>query len=189
MNLNRKLILASNSPRRKELLGKLDIDFEVRVKEVAEDFPENLKREEIAEYLANRKAEAYQLNMQPNEIILTADTIVCLDDQVLNKPADETEAYRMLTLLSGRQHTVITGVCLLSQDKKVLFHDTTKVYFKPLSVTEINYYLDNYEPYDKAGAYGAQEWLGLVAIERLEGSYYNVMGLPVHAIYAELLKF
>ena len=189
MNLNRKLILASNSPRRKELLDKLDIDFEVRVKEVAEDFPESLRREEIAEYLANRKAEAYEADMQPGEIILTADTIVCLDDQVLNKPAGEEEAFRMLTLLSGRQHTVITGVCLLSREKKVLFHDTTQVYFKPLLETEINYYLEHYGPYDKAGAYGAQDWLGLIAIERLEGSYYNVMGLPVHAIYSELLEF
>ena len=189
MNLNRRLILASNSPRRKELLEKLDLDFTVRVKEVAEDFPENLRREEIAEYLANRKAEAYQPDMQPDEIILTADTIVCLEDQVLNKPADEAEAYRMLTLLSGRQHTVITGVCLLSRDKKVLFHDATQVYFKSLSETEINYYLEHYAPYDKAGAYGAQDWLGLIAIERLEGSFYNVMGLPVHAIYAELLEF
>jgi len=188
MNLPHKLILASNSPRRKELLGKLDVSFEVKVKEVPEDYPENLQREQIAEYLANRKAEAYLKDIQ-DEIILTADTIVCLDDLVLNKPNDAAEAHHMLRLLSGRMHTVITGVCLLSSYKKVLFHDTTQVHFKTLSSEEINYYLKNYQPYDKAGAYGAQEWLGMVAIDRIEGSYFNVMGLPVHAVYKELVKF
>jgi len=188
MNLSRKLILASNSPRRKELLGKLDVTFEVKVKEVPEDYPENLRREQIAEYLANHKAEAYLADLQ-DEIILTADTIVCVDDLVLNKPSDASEAHRMLSLLSGREHTVITGVCLLSREKKVLFHDATQVYFKTLSEEEISYYLEHYRPYDKAGAYGAQEWLGMIAVDRIEGSYFNVMGLPVHAVYRELLKF
>ena len=188
MNLNRKLILSSNSPRRKELLGKLDIDFEVRVKEVAEDYPPALQREQVAEYLANHKAQAYQDELQ-DEIILTADTIVLLDNQVLNKPADAAEARRMLQALSGKVHEVITGVCLLSREKKDLFHDVTRVCFKELSEKEINYYVAQYHPYDKAGAYGAQEWMGMIAIDWIEGSYFNVMGLPVHKVYAHLQQF
>ncbi|PIQ22418.1 MAG: septum formation protein Maf [Cytophagales bacterium CG18_big_fil_WC_8_21_14_2_50_42_9] len=188
MNLNRKLILASNSPRRKELLGKLDVAFEVKLKDVPEDFPDSLRREQVAEYLANRKAEAYLDDLQ-DEIILTADTIVCLDDLVLNKPANNAEAHHMLQLLSGRMHTVFTGVCLLAKEKKVIFHDATQVYFKSLSEVEISYYVEHYRPYDKAGAYGAQEWMGMIAVERIEGSYFNVMGLPVHAVYQQLLMF
>lgn len=188
MNLTRKLILASNSPRRKELLGKLDLNFTVKLKEVTEEYPENLKRHQVAEYLANRKAEAYREDLG-EEIIITADTIVCLADQILNKPADAAEAERMLQLLSGRMHEVITGVCLLSQEKKVLFYDITQVYFKPLTITEIDYYVKQYRPLDKAGAYGAQEWMGMIGVERIEGSYFNVMGLPVHKLYEQLINF
>ncbi|WP_026464630.1 Maf family nucleotide pyrophosphatase [Adhaeribacter aquaticus] len=188
MNLNRKLILASNSPRRKELLSKLDFSYEVRLREVPEDFPDTLKREQVAEYLANRKAEAYITDLD-DEILITADTIVCVDDQILNKPEDENEAISMLKLLSGRMHEVFTGVCLLSKEKKIIFHDQTKVYFKTLSEEEITYYTHKYKPYDKAGAYGAQEWLGMVAIDHIEGSYFNVMGLPVHKLYEQLQKF
>jgi septum formation protein len=188
MNLNRKLILSSNSPRRKELLGKLNVSFEVKVKEVPEDYPPHLQREQIAEYLANHKAAAYQPDIQ-DEIIITADTIVVLHDQVLNKPANAAEARQMLQTLSGQVHDVITGVCLLSKDKKVVFHDITRVKFKALSVAEIDYYIGKYQPYDKAGAYGAQEWMGMIAIEWIEGSYFNVMGLPVHKLYSQLQQF
>lgn len=186
--MNRKLILASNSPRRKELLSKLDVNFEIKLKEVPEDFPTALKREQVAEYLANRKAQAYLQDLQ-NEIIITADTIVCLDDQILNKPANEAEAYRMLQLLSGRTHEVITGVCLLAREKKILFHDITRVHFKTLTEAEITYYVQQYRPYDKAGAYGAQEWMGMIGVDCIEGSYFNVMGLPVHKLYEQLQKF
>jgi septum formation protein len=188
MNLNRKLILASNSPRRKELLGKLDVAFTVKLKEVPEDYPEDLKREQVAEYLANRKAEAYRTELG-DEIIITADTIICLDDQILNKPIDAAEAHQMLQLLSGRAHEVITGVCLMSKEKKVVFHDLTRVYFKSLTSAEIAYYVKQYQPLDKAGAYGVQEWIGMIGIERMEGSYFNVMGLPVHKLYEQLQLF
>lgn len=189
MNLNRKLILASNSPRRKELLGKLDLDFEVRLKEVAEEFPPHLKREQVAEYLANHKAEAYRQELAPGEILITADTIVCLGDRVLNKPRHEAEAFEMLRLLSGQVHDVITGVCLLSVDKRSVFHDLTRVHFRELTEAEIYYYIQKYRPLDKAGAYGAQEWMGMIGVDRMEGSYFNVMGLPVHKLYEELWRF
>lgn len=183
-----KLILASGSPRRQELLNKLGLNFTVRVKEVSEDYPAHLRREQVAEYLANHKAEAYRSDLQ-DELIITADTIVCLEEQVLNKPKDEAEAIRMLRQLSGQVHDVITGVCLLSREKKDLFHDLTRVHFRPLTETEISYYVQHYRPYDKAGAYGAQEWMGMVAINRIEGSYFNVMGLPVHLLYTHLVQF
>ena len=182
------MILASNSPRRRELLGKLDVNFEIKIKDVPEEYPEHLQREQVAEFLANHKAEAYREDLQ-DEIIITADTIVCLDNLILNKPATEVEAGQMLRQLSGKIHEVITGVCLLSRDKKDLFHDLTRVHFKELSEKEINYYVHQYQPYDKAGAYGAQEWMGMIAIDRIEGSYFNVMGLPVHKLYTHLLQF
>lgn len=189
MNFTPKLILASNSPRRQELLAKLGLLFEVRLKEVDESFPATLKRAEIAEYLAQKKAEAYQTDLQAGEVLITADTIVCLGDKVLNKPVDFAEARAMLHALSGRAHEVITGVCLQSQIKKVVLHDVTNVYFKELSEEEINWYVEKYQPLDKAGAYGAQDWIGMVAIQKLEGSFYNVMGLPVHKLYAALQAF
>ena len=186
MNFTQKLVLASNSPRRQELLTRLGLTFEVRIKEVDEDFPVNLKRHEIAEYLATKKAEAYLSGLEDNEVLITADTIVCLEDQVLNKPANFEEAQEMLRSLSGRAHEVITGVCLISNQKKMVFHDITRVFFKPLSNEEINWYITHHQPFDKAGAYGAQDWIGMVAIQKLEGSFYNVMGLPMHALYAAL---
>ncbi|AKQ45520.1 septum formation inhibitor Maf [Rufibacter radiotolerans] len=186
---NKKYILASNSPRRRELLTNLGLPFEVRVKEVHEDFPADLARAEVAEYLAAHKASFYREDLQPEEVIITADTIVCLDDKILNKPYDHAEATRMLTHLSGRSHEVYTGVCLLSQDKSVVFHDVTTVHFRELTRDEIDFYINEYKPFDKAGSYGAQDWLGLVGIERIEGSYFNVMGLPVHRLYEELLVF
>ena len=184
-----KLILASNSPRRRQLLTNLGVPYTVRLQEVDESFPEHLRRAEVAEYLAVHKAAAYRASLAPDEVFLTADTIVCLDDDVLNKPADDAEAIRMLTRLQGRAHDVFTGVCLLGGDgRQVVFSDQTRVVFRALSPTEIEYYVRQYQPLDKAGAYGAQDWIGMVAVTRLEGSYFNVMGLPVHRVWDELLK-
>ncbi|NEM98789.1 Maf family nucleotide pyrophosphatase [Pontibacter burrus] len=187
MNLSRPLLLASNSPRRKELLAGLGLSFEVFVKEVHEDFPAELKREEIATYLASHKADQYKDALQ-DQLLITADTIVCLGDKVLNKPTDATEAYQMLRSLSGTSHQVITGVCILSREQKTIFYDTTTVFFKELTDQEINYYINNYKPFDKAGAYGIQEWIGKIGIERIEGSYFNVVGLPVQKLYQHLVK-
>lgn len=182
MNLSRPLLLASNSPRRKELLTGLGLNFQIKVKEVHEDFPEHLKRAEVAEYLASHKADAYQHDLK-NEILLTADTIVCLGERILNKPANYEEAFEMLSDLSGTSHEVITGVCILMKERKAVFHDITKVFFKKLTKTEIDYYIRNFQPFDKAGAYGIQEWIGMIGIERIEGSYFNVVGLPVQKLY------
>jgi septum formation protein len=185
MNSSRLILLASNSPRRKELLAGLGLKFEVRVKEVHEDFPEHLQREQVAEYLASHKADAYTEDLQ-NEVLITADTIVCLGERILNKPANDSEAFDMLRALSGTHHEVITGVCILTKNSKTVFHDVTKVYFKELSTEEILYYIDHYEPFDKAGAYGIQEWIGKIGIEKIEGSYFNVVGLPVQKLYTYL---
>ncbi|ALD20881.1 Maf family nucleotide pyrophosphatase [Hymenobacter sp. DG25A] len=185
-----RLLLASNSPRRRQLLSDLGLSYEVRLQEVDESFPSHLRRAEIAEYLAAHKASAYAASLAPDEVVLTADTIVCLEDEVLNKPADEAEARQMLSRLQGRTHDVFTGVCLLGGNgRRVVFSDQTRVHFKPLSPVEIDYYVRQYQPLDKAGAYGAQDWVGMVAITRLEGSYFNVMGLPVHRVWEELHKF
>ena len=183
-----RLILASNSPRRRQLLTDLGLAYEIRLREVAEDFPPQLRRGAIAEYLARHKAEAYRAGLAPDELLLTADTIVCLEEDVLNKPADAAAARQMLTRLQGRAHQVYTGVCLLPGDGRapVVFCDETTVHFAPLSAAQIAFYVQNYQPFDKAGAYGAQDWLGLVGIERLEGSYFNVMGLPTHRVWAAL---
>lgn len=185
----KKLILASNSPRRRQLLADLGLRYDVRLKEVDESFPAHLRRAEVAEYLAAHKASAYRDDLLPGEVLLTADTIVCLDEQVLNKPENEEDAVRMLTLLQGRAHDVYTGVCLLTgEGQQVVFSDQTRVHFRPLTEAEISYYVRQYQPLDKAGAYGAQDWIGLVAVTRLEGSYFNVMGLPVHRVWEELQR-
>ena len=181
------LVLASNSPRRRQLLSDLGLPYTVRLQEVDESYPEHLRRAEVAEYLAAHKAEAYRTTLAPDEVLLTADTIVCLDEDVLNKPADEAEAIRMLGRLQGRAHDVFTGVCLLTGDgRQVVFSDQTRVYFRSLSDSEIRFYVQQYKPLDKAGAYGAQDWIGMVAVNRLEGSYFNVMGLPVHRVWEKL---
>ena len=182
------LILASGSPRRRQLLTDLGLTYEIRLREVDESFPPALRRAEIAEYLARHKAEAYRADLAPTELLLTADTIVCLDEDVLNKPADAAEARQMLGRLQGRAHQVYTGVCLLPGDGRapLVFSDETTVHFRALSAAEITFYVDQYQPFDKAGAYGAQDWLGLVAIDRLEGSYFNVMGLPTHRVWAAI---
>ena len=184
-----KLILASKSPRRQFLLKELGLDFEVRTKEVDESFPETLKAQEIPLYLCQKKADAFDEELNDNTIVITADTIVWVEGQVLNKPENYEDAVRMLQLLSGKMHEVYTGVCLKSKHKTKSFYALTKVYFKELSRQEIDYYINNYHPYDKAGSYGAQEWIGYIAVEKIEGSYFNVMGLPVRELYEELLKF
>jgi len=187
--LEHHIVLASKSPRRHELLRGLGIEFEIRTRDTDESFSNQLKNEGIALFLAEVKAKAMTDSMQDNELIITADTIVCLGEEVLNKPQSADEAHHMLRMLSGRMHRVYTGVCLMSHEKEQLFYDETRVYFRELSDAEIRYYVENYKPFDKAGSYGAQEWMGYVGIERIEGSYFNVMGLPVHKLYTELLRF
>lgn len=190
MKSSYKIILASNSPRRKELLAGLDIPFEVVVKQgIDETYPDNLPSEEVPVYLSQLKAAAYHDTMTSDELVLTADTVVIVDDMILEKPNNSVEAYRMLSLLSGRNHQVVTGVSLTTLQKQRSFKVTTEVTFKELSDAEINYYVERYKPYDKAGAYGIQEWIGYVGVTSLKGSYFNVMGLPVQRIYEELLHF
>ena len=184
-----KLILASNSPRRKELLAGLGVPFEVRVlQDIDEDYPESLPVNEVARYIAKEKADAYRRVIAQDELIITADTVVIVGDEILGKPVDEADAVRMLRLLSGRTHQVTTGVCLLTAEKERCFDVTTDVTFKTLTDEEIHYYVNHYRPFDKAGAYGIQEWIGYIGVTGLHGSYYNVMGLPVQRIYQELTK-
>ena len=189
MELKYKLILASNSPRRKELLAGLGVPFEVRVlQDIDEHYPENLPVNEVARYIAKEKADAYRRIVAADELIITADTVVIVGDEILGKPMDEADAVRMLRLLSGRTHQVMTGVCLLTAEKERCFDVTTDVTFKTLTDEEIHYYVNRYRPFDKAGAYGIQEWIGYIGVTGLNGSYYNVMGLPVQRIYQELTK-
>lgn len=188
--MNYKLVLASNSPRRRELLAGLGLDFQVRVlPNIDESYPATLKATETAEYIANKKAAAYRRLMADDELIITADTVVIVGDEVLGKPADDQEARLMLQKLSGRSHQVITGVCLTTISRQTSFSVTTDVTFKPLADDEINYYIKKCQPFDKAGAYGIQEWIGYIGCTGLRGSYYNVMGLPVQRIYTELQQF
>ena len=183
------MLLASKSPRRQYLLKELGLDFEVRTKDVDESFPEQLRAAEIPLYLCEKKAEAFDEELTENTIVITADTIVWVNGQVLNKPDNYDDAVRMLQLLSGKMHEVYTGVCLKSKHKTTSFVALTKVYFKELSLEEIEFYITNYNPYDKAGAYGAQEWIGYIAVDRIEGTYFNVMGLPLRELYEAFLKF
>ena len=188
-DLKYKLILASNSPRRKELLAGLGVPFEVRVlQDIDEHYPESLPVNEVARYIAKEKADAYRRIVTADELIITADTVVIVGDEILGKPMDEADAVRMLRLLSGRTHQVTTGVCLLTAEKERCFDVTTDVTFKTLTDEEIHYYVNRYRPFDKAGAYGIQEWIGYIGVTGLNGSYYNVMGLPVQRIYQELTK-
>lgn len=190
MDMKYKLILASQSPRRQELLGGLDWDFEVRVlKGINESYPQGLTCEEIPKYISRVKAEAYRASMAADELIITADTIVWVDGQVLGKPANATEAEQMLQLLSGRTHQVATGVTLLTQHRQQSFASVSNVTFAELTPQEITYYIEKYRPMDKAGAYGIQEWIGYIGVERIEGSYFNVMGLPVQRLYHEMKTF
>ena len=181
---SKKIILASNSPRRKELLAGLDVDFEVRVIDgIDEQYPENLPTDEIAEYIAKKKAEVYRATMADDELVVTADTIVVLGDRVMGKPHDEEEARCMLHELSGQTHRVITGVALTTRERQRTFSAVTEVTMKQFTDAEIQYYVSHYRPLDKAGAYGIQEWIGYVGVTDIRGSYFNVMGLPVQRIY------
>jgi septum formation protein len=184
-----RLILASNSPRRKELLKGLDIDFEVRVIDgIHETYPADIPVREIPCYLACLKADAYVENMRDDELIITADTVVIIDNGILEKPTDRLEAIEMLKILSGRKHTVITAVVMLTKEKRKNFSVASTVDFDVLSEEEIVYYVDKYRPFDKAGAYGIQEWIGYVGVRGIEGSFHNVMGLPIQRLYRELQK-
>lgn len=182
-------ILASGSPRRQILLKSLGIDFKVDIKEVDERFPENMAKEKIPVFLAERKAKPFLAELTRKDLLITADTIVWLNGKVLGKPDNEAGARRMLRDLSGRKHKVISGVCLSSCHKQKSFYAVSDVHFKILSDQEIDYYISVYKPYDKAGAYGIQEWIGYIGITHIEGSFYNVMGLPVQKLYTEILCF
>lgn len=185
-----KIILASNSPRRKELLAGLDLDFAVRIiPDIDESYPDTIDLMEIPLYIAREKAKAYKTSMADDELLITADTIVWTPDGVMGKPENRDEAFKMLRHLSGHMHQVITGVCIFTKEKSVAFSVESAVCFAELSVDEINYYLDTYKPYDKAGSYGIQEWIGYVGVEAINGSFYNVMGLPVQRLYQELKRF
>lgn len=183
------IILGSKSPRRQQLLSGLDIPFEIQSKETDESFPESMDIRTVAEYLANKKAQAFESEMDSNDLVITSDTTVCLNHHILNKAKDAEEAKQMLETLSGKAHEVITGVCIKTINKTVSFSEMTKVYFKTLSSEEMDYYINNYKPYDKAGAYGIQEWIGYIGVEKIEGDYYNVMGLPLAKLYFKLDSF
>lgn len=184
-----EIILASQSPRRQQLLTDLGLQFKVQSMNVDEVFPSGLGMNEIPVYLAELKATAFLPQLKSNQLVITADTIVWLDGQALNKPSDYDDGFRMLKDLSGKKHQVITGVCLLSTQKKISFFSSTDVWFKDLGEDEIHYYLHNFRPYDKAGGYGIQEWIGYIGIHRIEGSFYNVMGLPIQSLYEHLKTF
>ncbi len=182
-------ILASKSPRRQQLLRSLGIEFQVRIKEVDEIYPEDLLPTEIPVYLAELKARSFLPELKNGELLITADTIVFLDNMVIGKPQDREDAENLLRKLSGKEHQVISGVCLSSLSKQISFHAVTNVQFKHLSELEINFYVQSCRPFDKAGAYGIQEWIGYIGISHIEGSFYNVMGLPVQKLYEEIQKF
>lgn len=187
---DKNIILGSQSPRRVDLLKGLGLSFtQCSDMENDESRPDDLSKNAVPAYISEKKSKAYPKELGENDILITADTIVWIDDEVLNKPADRNDAIRMISMLSGRMHEVITAVTLRSKDKMHTFIASTFVHFRPLEDEEIEYYVDNYHPYDKAGAYGIQEWLGFIALERIEGSYFNVMGLPVQRLYVELGKF
>lgn len=184
-----KIVLASNSPRRRELLSGLNLEYTVRVlPDINESYPDTLKGEEIPMYISREKAEAYRNSMAEDELIITADTVVCINEKVLGKPRTQEEAKEMLRELSGKTHQVITGVCLMTCGLQRTFSATTQVTFDVLTEDEIEFYVEKFRPLDKAGAYGVQEWIGFVGVSRLEGSYFNVMGLPVQRLYQELKK-
>ena len=187
MNLNYRLILASNSPRRQMLLKELGLDFEVIPQDIDESYPTELPVKEVAEYIATKKAAAYVLNK--GELIITADTVVIAGDAILGKPKDEKEAISTLEKLSNKTHIVTTGVCLKTTDKQISFSQTTDVTFDKITTEEIKYYVRKYQPYDKAGSYAIQEWIGMIGIKSINGDYYNVVGLPIQALWASLKEF
>jgi septum formation protein len=186
---NYNYILASKSPRRQELLKSLGIGFQLMISDVEENYPFNLKKEEIPVYLAKLKAESLKPGLKGNDLLITADTIVWFDGEVLGKPENEDAAVKTLNKLSGHEHQVISGVCLTSINKQKSFYSISNVSFKQLSSDEIDYYVSEYKPFDKAGAYGIQEWIGYIGIAHIEGSFFNVMGLPVQQLYSEIQNF
>jgi septum formation protein len=184
---NYTIILASGSPRRQQFFKDLDIDFSIKLKEVEEVYPLELKGREITDYLADLKSKAFT-NLSEKDILITSDTIVWLENKALGKPKDAKDAFKMLRSLSGKKHEVITSISIKSKNFQKIISDVTTVSFKEITDNEINYYIENYKPFDKAGAYGIQEWIGFIAIKNLEGSYFNVVGLPVHKLYKELMN-
>ena len=186
---NINIILASGSPRRQELFKELGLDFKIKVKPIEEVYSLNLKQEEITNYLAELKAKAFDIELSENDLVITSDTIVWIHDKALEKPKNKEHAIEILQKLSDKSHKVITSVCIKIINKLVTFSDITIVNFKKLSLEEINYYVENYNPYDKAGAYGIQEWIGFIGVTSINGSYFNVMGLPVNKLYEELKKW
>lgn len=187
--IQRKLILASQSPRRSHILKQAGFEFEVRPTDIPEDFPDDMPVDEVAPYLARKKAEAARQWIINDEVVLASDSVVILGNRIYNKPANYDEAVAMLQDLSGNMHRVITGVCLLSKEKEIVFASEARVCFEPLSAEEIDYYVRNYHPYDKAGGYAIQEWIGLCKISRIEGTYSNIMGLPMDMVYKALAEF
>ena len=184
------LILASRSPRRQTLLNGLDLDFQIIVKSTDESYPSDIPLEEVPEFLSKKKAKAIDLSGRAkNTIVITADTVVILDNKIIEKPKSEEEAIAMLQRLSGKSHTVVTGVSLTSLEKQMSFSASSKVHFRKLNLQDIEYYVHQYQPFDKAGSYGIQEWIGYIAIESIEGSFYNVMGLPTQLLYEKLIEF
>ena len=190
-NLNKyEIVLASNSPRRKELLQRMGVNFKVRTLfGIDESYPDSLRGEDIVCYISRNKAKAYQSSMAPNELLITADTIVYVDGEVMGKPKNAEQAKEMLHKLSGKTHQVITGVTIVTAKRTENFGVTSQVKFTNITDEEINFYVDNYLPFDKAGAYGIQEWIGIVAVEEIKGSYFNVVGLPVQRLYQKLTTF
>lgn len=185
-----KILLASNSPRREELLRGIDIDFEIKVlPNIDESFPSDLPTEEVAEFVALKKANSYINNLKKDELMITADTVVVLEDKIYGKPTNKEEAKDMLHSLSGKTHRVISGVCLTSTTKQTSFSVASDVEFSSLSNKEIEYYINRYAPFDKAGSYGVQEWIGYIGVKHINGSYFNIMGLPIQRLYRELIRF
>lgn len=189
MSATAKIILASNSPRRKELLTMAGFTFEVKSKNVEENHPDGISQQEIPVQLAQKKARAFLQEITENEIVIGADTIVLLHKKIYEKPRDREDAIEMLSALSGEMHEVITGVCILSNKKEIAFSEITRVYFNELTREEIEFYVDTFRPYDKAGSYACQEWIGAVAIKKFEGDYFNVVGLPINRVYQALKYF
>jgi septum formation protein len=182
-----KIILASQSPRRKELLSSLELTFECFTKSIDESYPENMEPTSVAKFLSEKKSNEYII--KNNEIIITADTIVIHKNKILNKPKDKLQAAQMLRLISDTSNNVMTGVCVRSNNKQISFAESTQVTFGALGESEIQFYIDNYNPLDKAGAYGIQDWIGKIGVKNINGCYYNVMGLPIHRLYQELKRF
>lgn len=188
MTAYNSIILASGSPRRKQLLAEAGIVFSVQTKPTDESYPETMDVYQVPEFLAGKKALAFKSDLSADQIIIAADTVVIHEKRILGKPSSNEEAFQMLKSLSGRSHEVVTGVCLLSRTREERFSDLTTVFFKSLSEEQINHYISHYHPYDKAGGYGIQDWIGLIGVEKISGSYFNVMGLPVHLVYEKLQR-